>query len=277
MTAKCRSVYPISQSKEAVEAVAHNRPKPRKIKPETLFPIVLALAAIILAPGAKAQHSRQEGPIEIEKCQTISQPGSYKLVNNITFVATQTNFICLQITAASVTIDLAGFTISQSTSAGGGTGIAAKPPSGGDALFGIAVRNGSLSDFTNAVDLSSAEGSIVEGLRIPFFLAVGISANGIVKGNTVNGGFGPGMGIGIDATGIIAGNYVHARTLGISAGQGSTVVGNTVTEIPRDGFAGISVNCPSNVTDNTAVNNTGIGGNLVLNGTGCNNTNNVAP
>jgi hypothetical protein len=36
---------------------------------------------------------------------------------------------------------------------------------------------------------------------------------------------------------------------------------------------GISVSCPSNVTDNTAVNNEI---NLAI-GTGCNNTNNVAP
>ena len=41
---------------------------------------------------------------------------------------------------------------------------------------------------------------------------------------------------------------------------------------PRD--RGISVQCPSNVTDNTAVNN---GTNLFLQGDGCNNTNNVAP
>jgi len=50
-----------------------------------LFPIALALGAIILVPrvGAQAQDAR-EGPTEIEKCQTISHPGSYKLVNNLT-------------------------------------------------------------------------------------------------------------------------------------------------------------------------------------------------
>jgi hypothetical protein len=35
------------------------------------------------------------------------------------------------------------------------------------------------------------------------------------------------------------------------------------------------VSCPSNVTDNTAINNAAK--NLVLNGTGRNNTNNAAP
>ena len=55
-------------------------------------------------------------------------------------------------------------------------------------------------------------------------------------------------------------------------GQGSTVIGNTVTDTTG---IGLFVSCPSNVTNNTPVNNAG--GNLVLNGDGCNNTNNVAP
>ena len=77
-----------------------------------LFPIALALGALTLAPwaSAQAQDSRQEGPFEIEKCQTISNPGSYKLVNNLTFEGTTGT--PLQVTANFVTIDLAGFTIS---------------------------------------------------------------------------------------------------------------------------------------------------------------------
>jgi hypothetical protein len=38
-------------------------------RPATLFPIVLALGAMVLAPRAGA---REEGPTEIKKCQTIS-------------------------------------------------------------------------------------------------------------------------------------------------------------------------------------------------------------
>jgi hypothetical protein len=76
MTAKCRSVYPRSQRKETVEVVAHNRPKPRKIEQKAVFPIALALAAIVLAPrgAAQAQDGREEGPIGIEKCRTIDKP-----------------------------------------------------------------------------------------------------------------------------------------------------------------------------------------------------------
>jgi hypothetical protein len=48
-----------------------------------LFPIVLALGAILVAPrGVQARDSR-EGPIKITQCQTISQPGSYELANNL--------------------------------------------------------------------------------------------------------------------------------------------------------------------------------------------------
>ena len=50
--------------------------------------LVLALGAMILTPRAGARaDGREEGPIEIEKCQTISKPGSYKLVNNITLAS----------------------------------------------------------------------------------------------------------------------------------------------------------------------------------------------
>jgi hypothetical protein len=58
--------------------------------------------------GAQAQDAREQGPTEIEKCQTISKPGSYKLINNL---KAGNNADCLVITASFVTIDLAGFTI----------------------------------------------------------------------------------------------------------------------------------------------------------------------
>ena len=76
-------------------------------RPAALFPISLALSAMMLAPVAGA---REQGLTEIEKCQTISEPGSYKLVNNLTFKGA--TGACLAITVDFVTIDLAGFTIS---------------------------------------------------------------------------------------------------------------------------------------------------------------------
>jgi parallel beta-helix repeat protein len=243
-------------------------------RPAALFPISLALGAIIFAPVAGARE-----PTQLRKCQTISQPGSYELADNL--VATGD---CLVITADFVTIDLAGFSISGQSS---GRRILAAPSSG--ELRGIGVRSGSISGFSVGVDLSSAEGSIVEGLQVFRGFVNGIIASGIVRGNTASETL---VGNGISATGIVAGNYVSGnREIGISAtgtvtgniargnlrqgivaGQGSTVIGNTATD---NEMVGIVADCPSNVTDNTAINNPER--NLILNGEGCNNTNNVAP
>jgi parallel beta-helix repeat protein len=245
-------------------------------KSAALFPI--ALAAIILAPGAGARE-----PTPLRKCQTISQPGSYELADNL--VATGD---CLVITADFVTMDLAGFTITGNfNNIAPGTAILAAPSSGH--LQGIAARNGSISNFHVGVDLSSADGSIVEGLRVIRPFVGGIIASGIVKGNTVSDTL---LGNGIGATGIVTGNYVTGNRengiaatgtvtgntasgnlrMGIVVGEGSTVTGNTAMD---NEMVGIVANCPSNLTDNTAINNPER--NLILNGDGCNNTNNVAP
>src|SRR6516164_9957808 len=126
-------------------------------KPAALFVIALALGAMILAPlaGARAD-GREEGPFEIEKCQTIDKPGSYKLVNNLTF--SSLTGTCLTITASFVTIDLAGFTIS-------GQSATATAIEAGNDTTGIAVRNGTISSFGSGVDLRG-NSSIVEGLRV---------------------------------------------------------------------------------------------------------------
>src|SRR5215467_11079290 len=97
-------------------------------RPAAFFPMVLALGAIILAPAAGARADAQ-GPIEITQCQTISQPGSYKLVNNLTATGD-----CIVITAQDVTLDLNGFEIS-----GNGTGSAIV---GTGAQVRTVVRNG---------------------------------------------------------------------------------------------------------------------------------------
>ena len=234
-----------------------------------LFPFALALGATI-APGEDAQAQ----PTAITACQTISQPGSYILVNNLTF--TSLSGACLTIAASFVTIDLAGFAM------GAQAAFSTTAIEAGNKTTGIAVRNGSLSHFGSGVNLAGS-GSIVEGLRVVGTTAstLGIAATGIVKGNTVSDIFGvPGVGTGISASGLVTGNYATGnRIYTMLIGQGSTVVGNTATHNAFDGEAGISVDCPSNVTDNTAVDkdNSGPGGNLLLNGTGCNNTNNVAP
>jgi hypothetical protein len=102
-------------------------------RPAALFPIVLALGAMMLAPvaGAQERGGRAEGPTEIEKCQTINQPGSYKLVKNLA----TTSGNCIVIAVDNVTIDLAGFSIT------GGAGITGA----GVSVVGGSCCEGSLS------------------------------------------------------------------------------------------------------------------------------------
>jgi hypothetical protein len=239
-----------------------------------LLAIAVAFGAMFLTSAAGARDV-QEGPVEIEQCRTIDKPGSYRLVNNL--VASTHD--CLVITADFVTIDLAGFSITGLAFGPRGLGILALPSSSTAPLRGIAVRNGSLSAL--GVDLGSANGSIVEGLRVFGVPPVGIIANGIVKGNIVVGaGIGAGAGPAVITTGIVTGNYVTgSRKTGIFIGEGSTVIGNTAT---NNLGTGIEVSCPSNVTDNTAVNNGGAvpppnNTNLLLHGDGCHSEDNVAP
>jgi hypothetical protein len=197
------------------------------------------------------------------------------------------------ITANFVTIDLGGFSMTGSI---GSLGVAGAGVLTHGQLQGIAVRNGSISGYAPSVDLGSADGSIVEGLRVSGVgrSAFGIIATGIVKGNTATDF----RFTAIEATGTVTGNYVSnsATVNGFSAiavgpgstvtgnnvsgldgataievATGSTVIGNTATGGSADG---IVVACPSNVIDNTS---TGHSHNLVLNGNGCNNSNNVAP
>jgi hypothetical protein len=260
--------------------------------PAVFVTIVLGLGAIIQAPVATA---REEGPTEIAKCQTISQPGSYKLVNNLTATGD-----CLLINADLVTLDLAGFTIIGS---GTGTAIQFTGPNPQVSHHGFAVRNGTIAGFLAGVQfirIGGTDGAIVEGLRIFGVEGGTVGLNGIqvrgavVRGNTVVCGFGPGIGIravtssvtgnvitacedGINVFGgVVSGNTV---TSGSGSGTGiaideSTAIGNTVT-----GYGvGISATCPSNLTDNTAVEN---GTNLVLNtipnGSPCHSEDNLAP
>jgi hypothetical protein len=95
-------------------------------RPAALFPIVLALGALIFVSGAGAQE-----PTKITACQTISQPGSYRLANNLAAIPPGLP-ACLVITANFVTIDLGGFSMTQRSAGEGaaGTGVLAGPAAG---------------------------------------------------------------------------------------------------------------------------------------------------
>jgi len=247
-------------------------------RPAAFFPITLTLGVILVA-----EPDAQAAPTAITACQTINQPGSYVLANNLTASGN-----CLTITVNFVTIDLAGFSISGPGGIGA-NGILAVAPSPTTPLRGIAVRNGSISNFDNGVDIGVAGGSIVEGLRVFGSTHQGINANGVVKGNTVENN----REFGILAGGIVTENYATGNDIGIAINTGilswntagaqlegnrigmlaisATLIGNTAA---FNTDVGISVDCPANLTDNTAINNPT---NLSLNGTDCHNEDNVAP
>jgi hypothetical protein len=220
------------------------------------FPtFLLTIGSLVLAPSGGARADSQgEGPIEIDKCQTISQPGSYRLVNNLTFGIEAGT--CLSITASFVTIDLAGFAINGPAI---GQSAAVAIAADADDSVGIAVKNGSIAGFSNGVFLRGTV-SVVEGLRVSCRIGnrgapcdMGIFASGIVRGNTVVGFVAAAnFGAAIRATGIVTGNFMSGSASGIEAGQGSTVTGNTVVGFSGPGggpsslgSTGIFVDCPS--------------------------------
>jgi len=261
----------------------------------------IAFAGVLLGLlGLGSVEALAAGPSKITKCQTITQSGSYAVENNLTATGD-----CLVIAADFVTLDLGGFVLT-----GGGTGQGVTDL--GSAHKGIVVRNGMVTNFGVGISLVS-EGAVVEGVRAInnsgsgiFLLSgtltgstatnnalFGILSSGIVAGNTAisNGSDGIVAGSGAVLTGNVTG---HNGGRGIFVfGASSIVTGNTATSNVGDGIEvgagitatgnsaaangghGLEVFCPSNVIGNTAVSNTGT--NLMLNGIGCNDSNNVAP
>jgi parallel beta-helix repeat protein len=178
--------------------------------------------------------------------------GSYRLTSNLIVPDENTNGI--QVSTASITIDLNGFEIVRSgcedgtncTSASG-TGSGVVTTSALDR--GLSVKNGSVTGMgSNGV--SAGPQCEVSGLRVRWNRIYGIFAGpgSIVSGNIAyqNG-----------STGILAngGSTVSGNTasfnggIGISAGFSSTVSGNTVV---NNGDDGISAGFSSTVSGNTA-------------------------
>jgi hypothetical protein len=240
------------------------------MKPTFLCSAALAIAASVCAREASA------APTALTACQTINQPGSYVLANDLSITGE-----CLVITTSLVTIDLAGFSIT-----GNATGSGIRADQG---VTNIVVRNGRIAGFASGINALSATGSIVEGVQAVGNTGIGIAAGGIVRGNIAerNGSFG------IVAFGVVNGNFAAANTrTGILVGGGSTVTDNTTRDNSEGGLVvnegstvtrntaagnggrGLSVSCPSNVIGNIATGNEE--GNLVLDD-GCTNVDNLAP
>jgi len=198
----------------------------------------------------------------ISSCQTITQPGSYFLITNLTATGAGD---CLTIQANFVTLDLSGFVIAGN---GTGSGIAATSTSFHD----VTVRNGTVTNFSIGVRFKSLRNATVERLRV-----IGNSNGGILiqePGATVkdslatdNGGFG--IDVFLGAPSLVTGNVARNNSTGIITGPGTSVIGNSVG---ANTGAGISVSCPSLVLGNTVTSN---GLPVVIAGVGCVTDHNV--
>jgi len=215
----------------------------------------------------------------------ITQPGSYRLSSDLV-VSGSTNAI--NITTSNVTLDLNGFTITGPGAYSGVYGIS----DNGTSPVAIAIRNGSLSGWTFAVNLSTCNYCSVQQLSVHGG-GSGIYAGtgALISGNILTGGNG-GTAISTGPDALITADTVSGFATGIQAGANSTVSGNAsagnsygiyvVANSTVSGNTtannlvyGIEATCPLNLVGNTALANTMA--NIYQNGSGCTLFNNNAP
>ena len=216
------------------------------------------------AIAGEERDSRERGAVEIRRCQTIDQPGSYIVVRNL-----NSSGDCLVITADNVAVDLNGFTLSGE---GSGAGIKGPPlpPQGGALALGTTVRNGYITHFARAIDLSGTTDVTLDAVHAVsngdgIVLAIGIVRgcfaqlnsgkgislfDGLVTGNVV---IGNGTGIAVTEAAVVTGNEVLGNATGVAAqGLGSGLSNNVVD---GNGEIGLQVQCPAKLSNNTAVGN----------------------
>ena len=242
-------------------------------------PIALAIGATMLVPKADAQTT------PISTCGfTADHPGFYQVTQNLAFTTSD----CITISADDVTLDLGGFEISGngSRAAINVTPTDMNPDRGKQAR--TVVRNGAVTCGPPLTASSAGVfniSGIVEGLRVTFcgigisMLAAGVVrdntatfnnigidvTDGIVIGNLVTNNMGlpitpgtasiNGTGIHVSGQAVIKDNNASDNRIGITVIDpvgGSTLIGNIANNNTE---TGLRVFCPSNVTDNTFVNN----------------------
>lgn len=232
-----------------------------------------ATLALALGGCANQGNPLAKGPVNIHDCGTIDQPGSYRVVKNLT---APPGGDCLVVTADHVSIALGGFGIEGN---GAGNGILLVGP-----RIDVDIRGGTIRNFGD--DGISAPDPGNRGHRIKGVRAVSNAGNGIflaggghrvrdctAVGNgsvqTVAGNDGIKVGDGSTVTGNTAdGNARH----GVDAGHGSTLTGNTARANQRGIVAGNGATvtgntAASNVVGIDAASNSTIAGNTVFDNT----------
>ena len=207
---------------------------------------------------------------------TISEPGSYRLAGNLIVSATSG----IEIKTDNVTLDLNGFSIV-------GPGTYLPQPPGWPDITGVlntvfcknvTVTNGTIKSFYNGINFTGCAPAHIEKIRVSDNIAAGIVVfyGTIIDNQASDNGV---QGIYSLFASTISGNLVLSNGasypqdgIGIRAGRGSTVSGNTVSENKGTGIWG---ECPVNMSGNTATQSSST--NLVAYGAGCLLVNNLAP
>ena len=151
---------------------------------------------------------------------TISRPGRYKLVGNLTVPAGE---IGVEVTANDVTVDLNGFTIRSASPGQSGDGVFGSP----DSANRLRVMNGTITGFgsfgvSNRL-ASAAEGAIIENMRIVGnSTGIFIGPHAQIRDSTIANSQGGNIGC-VDSC-LIEGNVI----VGSQNGAGITMTGGTV-------------------------------------------------
>jgi len=173
---------------------------------------------VVTALGLAASAGAVDGTIEINQAKVqanggfpykITSSGSYRLTGNLTAPA---NSDGINVTAANVTIDLNGFSI---TGPGGSSGFYDGIDASGQS--DVTVENGTLTGFGTGVQLGS--------LGIARNLHADANGMGIVAGNNTV------------IEGCTANNSTATGGDGIRCAAGCAISGNTATGNPNYGIA----------------------------------------
>ena len=207
---------------------------------------IASLLVSVLVPHVSAAQ------VNISSCQVINTPGSYILTSDLTASGD-----CLVVTASDVLIDLGGFTI---TGPGSANGIVDDGTSADGLQTGIRIRNGTVQQFANGINLDFSLQTAAQRVRVNANTGYGLSANAqafvensvftnnanglilgagsVVTGNSASGNV-TGNGIGVAGCSYVAGNTAKNNGNGIVIGEGSTALNN----VARSNVVGMSVFC----------------------------------
>lgn len=161
---------------------------------------------------------------------TISQPGSYKLTQNLVVPGGTHGIV---ITASDVTLDLNGFTVSGNTSCGGGytamycTGSPDSVGIEAGAANMVSIRNGQVSHFGIGVRLGF--GGVVDDLRIGTISSIGLVVGTGSTARNLNVFYV--KGVGITASASLLQNVSVAYAVQAVEALDGLIIGSTFTNV----------------------------------------------